>query len=138
MYLNYIAELHARHGRPERQRVSADLALRILESQESPNLVELARAHAILGHRQEALRAAEEATRLHSVSDDARVFPRQLWMTIRVFAMLGETDHAIDLLENLFSKPCETSLGALATDPIWDPLRDNPRFKALLKKYDTN
>ena len=52
--------------------------------------------------------------------------------------MLGEVGLAIDRLESLFSIPSVTSLGALGTDPVWDPLRDHPRFQALLEKYDTN
>lgn len=136
MYLDYMAELHARNGRSEQQRVSADLALRILQSQEPPDYGELSRAHAILGHRQEAVRAVEEAIRQHPVADDARVNPLYFWRAARVFAMLGEDDGAIDFLENLFSMPSETSLGALATDPIWDPLHDDPRFQALLEKYE--
>jgi serine/threonine-protein kinase len=137
-YLNDMAEFFARHGRSEQQRVSADLALSVLESQESPYIMELARAYAFLGHEQKAIQAAEEAIKHRPVSDDARGNPIVLWNAIRVFAILGENDRAIDLLEDLFSKPSETSLGALATDPIWDPLRDDPRFQALLEEYDTN
>jgi len=138
MYLNCMAELHGRHGRSERQRVSVDLALGILQSKEPPDYGELSRAHAILGHRQEAIRAAEEAITQHPVADDARSHPNYLWKAARVFAMLGEVDPAIDLLESLFSMPSDTSLGALATDPIWDPLRDHPRFQELLEKYDAD
>ena len=28
------------------------------------------------------------------------------------------------------------SILALRIDPIWDPIRDNPRFQALLAKYE--
>ena len=45
---------------------------------------------------------------------------------------------ALDLIEELLSIPCQLSVGLLRLDPVWDPLRDNPRFQALLEKYDTN
>ena len=48
---------------------------------------------------------------------------------------LGE---ALDLIEDLLSIPCFLSVGLLRLDPAWDPLRDNPRFQALLEKYDTD
>ena len=32
--------------------------------------------------------------------------------------------------------PSPGSIGLLKVDPLWDPLRDNPRFQALLAKYE--
>jgi hypothetical protein len=47
----------------------------------------------------------------------------------------GELDAAIDLLEGLLPAPSWLSVPVLEIDPIWDPLRDHPRFQALLEKY---
>jgi len=33
------------------------------------------------------------------------------------------------------SRPSWITVGGLKADPVWDPLRNNPRFQALLKKY---
>ena len=41
------------------------------------------------------------------------------------------------MIERLLSIPCEFSVGLLRLDPVWDPLRDNPRFQALVEKYGT-
>ena len=38
--------------------------------------------------------------------------------------------------DELLSIPCDLSVGLLRLDPVWDPLRNNPRFQALLEKYE--
>jgi len=52
------------------------------------------------------------------------------WTYVRV----GEYDAAIEQLEHLLSIPSEVSSHLLRLDPIYDPLRDHPRFEALLQK----
>ena len=48
---------------------------------------------------------------------------------------LGEQDAALDLLESLLSRPGPLTAAMLKVDPIWNPLRGNPRFQTLLKKH---
>jgi serine/threonine-protein kinase len=50
--------------------------------------------------------------------------------------MVGEYDAAIDQLDVLLSIPSLISVPLLRVDPTWDPLRDHPRFLALLDKYE--
>jgi hypothetical protein len=45
--------------------------------------------------------------------------------------MCGENEKAIDQLETLLSVPSAISAGILRVDPIWDPIRSNPRFRRL-------
>jgi serine/threonine-protein kinase len=49
--------------------------------------------------------------------------------------MVGESDAAIDQIEAVLAAPGELSVPLLRIDPIYDPLRDHPRFQALLDKY---
>ena len=54
----------------------------------------------------------------------------------RIYTMVGEYDAAIDQLESLLAVPSITAVPMLRIDPVWKPLRDNPRFQALLAKYE--
>jgi TolB-like protein len=47
-------------------------------------------------------------------------------------ALLGEREQAVDWLEKAQAVR-SSSLAGVATDPVFDPLRDEPRFRALLK-----
>jgi serine/threonine-protein kinase len=47
---------------------------------------------------------------------------------------VGEYEAAIDQLEYLLSVPSVITIPLLRVDPLWDPLRDHPRFQALLER----
>jgi hypothetical protein len=49
----------------------------------------------------------------------------------RVYVMTGQPERAIDELEPLLRIPCWISPGQLRADPVWAPLRSNPRFQRL-------
>lgn len=49
------------------------------------------------------------------------------------FVALGQQAVAIDHLERAFEER-DRGLGSLFADPIWDPLRDDPRFRTLIRK----
>lgn len=55
----------------------------------------------------------------------------------QIYAIVGEYDLAIDELEYHLSIPGWSTPNFLLADPLFDPLEDNPRFIALLEKYDT-
>ena len=52
-----------------------------------------------------------------------------------VHAILGDNGRAIEILDGLLSKPAPVTVQGLKVNPIWDPLRNDPRFQALLNKY---
>jgi len=89
-------------------------------------------ALALAGDRAAAIRHGELAVTLCPVSRDAlegRAFEMQL---ARILAWADKPDAAIDRIEVLLSDPSELSVAQLTIDPIWDPLRDHPRFQELL------
>ena len=49
--------------------------------------------------------------------------------------IFGDYESAIDRLEELLSAPAYFSTAWMQADPLLAPLRDNPRFQALLEKY---
>jgi TolB-like protein len=49
-----------------------------------------------------------------------------------VYAAVGRDREALDLIEDLLSRPSALSVGMLMVDPAWDPLRDNRRFQDLV------
>ena len=53
------------------------------------------------------------------------------------FKERDEPELAIEKLDYLLSIPSLISAADLRFNPQWDPLRDDPRFQALLEKYET-
>jgi len=51
----------------------------------------------------------------------------------RIYSMVGDYDLAIDKLKDLLDIPGELSILWINLDPVWDPLRDQPRFKKLVE-----
>jgi serine/threonine-protein kinase len=92
-------------------------------------------AYAGLGRKERAIEEGEKAVELISVSEDAIWGPVLLDRLAQIYTMTGEHEAAIDRLEILLSIPSALSVSLLRLDPVWDPLRDNPRFKKLLDKH---
>jgi serine/threonine-protein kinase len=55
----------------------------------------------------------------------------------KILARTGDTEPALDEIERLLAGPSWLSVHTLRLDPRWDPIREHPRFKALLLKYRT-
>jgi len=52
----------------------------------------------------------------------------------RILAQAGEADAALDEIQRLLRRPSWLSVHTLRLDPRWDPIRDHPRFRALLRR----
>ena len=100
--------------------------------------VGLAWVQAGLGDKQGAVQAARKAVQIMPVTRNALFGPWYMEALAEIYAQTGYTNQAIVTLTKLMemkgagnvSSPAE-----LRQDPVWDPLRKDPGFKALLKKY---
>jgi serine/threonine-protein kinase len=78
--------------------------------------------------RAQLARAREIAEIVNFASIELNMEPR--WaMTLME---LGEHEQALDMLEDMLSRPSGISANLLRVQPQWDPIRDHPRFQALL------
>ena len=98
---------------------------------------DLAEAYAGVGQKHRAVQEGELAAKLLPVSKDELQGPNILESLARVYIMVGEQNLAIDQLDYLLSNPSKVQIEAVRDHPIYDPLRDHPRFMALIEKYDT-
>jgi TolB-like protein/DNA-binding SARP family transcriptional activator len=98
-----------------------------------PIEVPLALAYAGLGRKADAIRLARAGAQLVPVSRDAFAGPNALDRLAEIYVRTGEYDAALDQVEYLLSIPSEVSGPVLRADPLWAPLRGNPRFERLIR-----
>jgi TolB-like protein/Tfp pilus assembly protein PilF len=112
------------------------LEAQLKESPDSPDMhIQLAKILAYLGEKDAALTEARRATELLPESKDAFGGPEIASGVAEVHAILGDNGRAIEILDGLLSRPSAVTVQGLKVNPIWDPLRNDPRFQALLNKY---
>jgi len=92
---------------------------------------DLGLAYAGLGRKEEAVREGEEAVRMMPISKDAVVGEQLVRCLAEIYMKCGRHEAAIDQIETLLSIPSWISPGLLRVDPLWDPIRSNPRFRRL-------
>jgi len=97
--------------------------------------LDLAKVLAQLGEKESALQEAQRATELVPESKDAFSGPEIASGVAEVYAILGDKDRAIEILNELLTRPSGVTAQGLKVNPIWDPLRSDPRFQALIDKY---
>jgi len=140
LYYSARAELYGLMNRPLLMRAHYDSARGVLESRarEQPDEArfhsELGLAYAGLGRKNEAIREGELAVELLPISKEALIGSDWVRNLAQIYVMVGDHDAAVEQLEYLFSIVAPISGHWLRLDPIWDPLRDRPRFRALLEE----
>ena len=89
-----------------------------------------------LGQKEHALRAARRSAEIMPMSVDAVDGAYPLVSLAQVHTLLGDHETALDQIDSLLAMraPKLLTVPLLRLDPIYDPLRNNPRFQALLTK----
>jgi TolB-like protein/tetratricopeptide (TPR) repeat protein len=95
----------------------------------------LAQALAWLGEKDAALAEIQRARTLLPESKDAFEGPEITNTAAEIYATFGDAGNATTLLDHLLQVPGPTNVAVLKLNPIWDPIRKDPRFQALLQKY---
>ncbi len=150
-----LALAHRLAGDASSARAWADSAVTMAEealaSRPEPNPTDLfgqaAMAHAHLGvslalrgapgDAEAAVSHAEEAVRLRGFEQDAADGDITEWFLARTYMLVGRTDDAIEQLEYMASHPGVLGLGDLKLDPLYDGIRDEPRFQALIRDVES-
>ncbi len=97
--------------------------------------IQLAKVLAYLGQKDAALAETQRAAELLPESKDAFGGPEITAGVAEVYCIVGENTRAIEVLDGLLSRPSDVTVPGLRLSPVWDPLRNDPQFQALLDKY---
>jgi serine/threonine protein kinase/Tfp pilus assembly protein PilF len=100
----------------------------------------LAMVDAGLGRKEQAVQEAEQACDLEPFENFGQNAPIVRCNLAVVYAWNGQFDFAISALDSLVNRPAGSNLPAQPTygdfrwNPLWDPLRNDPRFTAIMKR----
>jgi hypothetical protein len=90
--------------------------------------------YAGIGRCDEAKAEAKRAVDLLPESKDAFDGPILSVSLARIHMMCGDLDTTFALLEQSLTTPSGVTTSELQLDPIWDPLRADPRLQQMLTK----
>ena len=99
----------------------------------APDRANLGLAYAGLGEAASAIAEGQRALAMHPSSKDPYEGPAREEEMARIYALLGDADHAIPILKRLLQLPYYLPItpGWLRLDPVWDQIRNDPRFQEL-------
>ena len=141
-YLGWAQEVAGDHAASQEtwRQARSELEAFLKEQPENDELIgDLALINMGLGDKAAALALAERAIAVVPIEKDALNGPGAIEFLARVAAGTGESDRAIAALQKLLSIPYSQPLAAnvpltpalLRLDPMFDPLRNDPRFQKL-------
>jgi serine/threonine protein kinase/Tfp pilus assembly protein PilF len=142
-WLAWAQEVSGDHAAARESWSQARSELELFLKEQPENLVlmgDLALTNMALGDNASALTLTESAIAMFPIQKDALTGPRPLEILARVAAHAGDAGRSISTLEKLLSIPYEAPLAAnppltpalLRLDPMFEPLRKDPRFQKLV------
>jgi TolB-like protein/class 3 adenylate cyclase/Flp pilus assembly protein TadD len=86
-----------------------------------------------LGRKTEAITEGKRACELLPISKDSWEGPIYVTNLAVIYAWTGEKDLAVEQLSVSVKNPVGVTYGELKLDPVWDPLRGDPRFDKIVE-----
>src|SRR5439155_5309168 len=144
-YLGWAQEVAGDHAAAQESWRQARSELESVLKEQPENYIpiaDLALTNMGLGDKTAAFALSERAMAVIPVEKDAFDGPQPIEVLARVAAQTGEPDRAIAALQKLLSIPYEGALALnmpftpalLRLDPMFDPLRNDPRFQKLAEE----
>jgi tetratricopeptide (TPR) repeat protein len=95
----------------------------------------LAECLAWLGEKEAAIAEAKRGTDLLPESVDAFEGPVCTQTLAEIYVIVGEYDKALPIVDYLLTRPTQVTVAQLKMNPLWDHVRQDPRFIAILQKH---